>query len=73
MVAVRRINLDIVKEFDKIESTDFCTMNKDGKTLIEVASMIKERVAGCTREGVVSESNQMFEYLEQRNKKVPKK
>ena len=73
MVAVGRLNLDIVKEFDKVESTDFCTMNKDGKTLIEVARMMKERVAGCTREGVVSESNQMFEYLEQRNKKVPKK
>ena len=42
MIAVRKSNLDIVREFDKVASADFCTTNKDGKTPIEI---LKERLA----------------------------
>ena len=58
MVAVRCGNLEIVKELDKVEGSDWRTKDIDGNTLIDMA--LNENKAGV---GVL-------EYLTERNKKV---
>jgi len=78
MVAVRRGNVDSVKELDKVEGIDFDTKDNDGRTLIEAAMMSKEgysrRAAICsTADGMVSKMNKVLEHLIQKNKKVVKK
>ena len=54
--AVRAGYLDIVKELDKVEGTDFHTKDSQGDTLIDVAR-------GCGHEAVV-------EYMIERSKRV---
>ena len=39
MVAVYWVQLETVKEMEKVEGIDFDTKNSDGRTLIEVARM----------------------------------
>merc|ERR1712098_508815 len=57
MVAVFNGNLEVVKEMEKVEGTDFSSKKqKTGKTMIDVARMMR--------------NNEMVEYLIQRKKKV---